>query len=126
MLFMCLEMVWRRRRLYDLVIDPAANVDVTKGEPTYMRRCGIEDKSILAATRDSSFPRHPRATRRATLAPRGEMIELRFPTLLASLRQGDIRSFHANMVFIEGLFDDSIYHTGMDSAKWKFSVFNKA
>lgn len=26
--FMCLEMVLRQRRLYDLVIDPAADVDV--------------------------------------------------------------------------------------------------
>jgi hypothetical protein len=26
------------------------------------------------------------------------------------------------MDFIEGLFDDSIYHKGMDSAKWKFLV----
>lgn len=39
---MCLEMVLRRRRLYDLVVDPAANVDVTEGEPTYMRM-RIED-----------------------------------------------------------------------------------
>lgn len=32
----------RRRRLYDLVIDPAANVDVTKGSPRICG-CGIED-----------------------------------------------------------------------------------
>lgn len=38
--FMCLEMVLRRGRLYDLVIDPAANVDVTKESS---RISGIED-----------------------------------------------------------------------------------
>lgn len=62
----------------------------------------------------------------ATPQPSAGIIELQFPTLLASLRTGDTRAFHANMVFIESLFDDSIYHKGMDSAKWKFSVFNKA
>lgn len=58
--------------------------------------------------------------------PSAESIELQFPTLLASLWTEDTGAFHANMVFIESLFDDSIYHKGMDSAKWKFSVFNKA
>lgn len=38
--FMCLEMALRRRRMYDLVVDPAANVDVTKESP---RISGIED-----------------------------------------------------------------------------------
>lgn len=58
--------------------------------------------------------------------PAAKIIEFQFPTLLASPRTGGTRTFHANMVFIESLLDDSIYHKGMDSAKWKFSVFNKA
>lgn len=58
--------------------------------------------------------------------PSAEIIELQSPTLLASLLTGDTWAFHEIMVFIESLFDDSIYHKGMDSAKWKFSVFNKA
>lgn len=33
--FMCLEMVLRQRRMYDLVADPAANVDVTKASSRY-------------------------------------------------------------------------------------------
>lgn len=40
MSFMCLEMVLRQRRLYDLVIDPAAHVDATKESS---RISGIED-----------------------------------------------------------------------------------
>lgn len=38
--FMCLEMVLRRRRMYDLVVDPAASVDVTKESS---RISGIDD-----------------------------------------------------------------------------------
>lgn len=38
--FICLEMVLRRRRLYDLVIDPAVNVDLTRDSS---RISGIED-----------------------------------------------------------------------------------
>lgn len=42
---------------------------------------------------------------RTTPAPNHpvEIIELQFPTFLASLRTGDARAFHANMVFIESL-----------------------
>lgn len=38
--FMCLEMVLRRRRLYDLVIDPATDVDATGRELTYIQDRG--------------------------------------------------------------------------------------
>lgn len=100
--FICLEMVLRRRRLYDLVIDPAANVDVTR-DSTYIRDRGL---SILAAAIDSSCLGHPMAmAMRTTPAPNHpvEIIELQFSTFLASLRTGDARAFHANMVFIESL-----------------------
>lgn len=55
--FMCLEMVLRQRRLYDLVTDPAANVDVMKESS---RMSGIEDcrswqQLVTADVRDTRW-----------------------------------------------------------------------
>lgn len=115
MSFMCLKMAVRRR-LYDLFIDPAANEDVTIGSSRILETEGRRSWQQLVLA-------HALATRGDANGSPTDIIELRF--FFCPLSGQGHYGLSREHGFYRKSFDDSIYHKGMDSAKWNFSISTK-